>query len=742
MSVPAVEFTFEYAPLLAGRRPREAVNNPGPDGSEVYPVRIDVHGTHQLAHQHLGTCPRCVQVTQIVIESPSDSHKFNVRVERHRATSAPGGMMLPYYEAGAYEEALDVAVSPDDTSVAASASVMLHVFATTYAETGQQCWANAGTAVVPVAMIAGGTSSETVEVVQNRDNDAASKHNHPLLKGHMKLSEFRVVGVSLRAPTQYDIYARPERADQVAEQMSGIIDRGMLAFFGSSRAKKNGYAPFLANSTKPFLRPFHCPEFRTDRMPLPASAYSMLLPSGDLCIDYYEQLMEVGLARSGLTRDQAFRFGTAVMRRDTTVATHQRAAFASFCVRALSANAVSQVYLDDFLNRNVGRTGWDPAKVEGDEDFKVCRLCGGDDCEGCALEVHMAMRELTRAPDSLVSDMSPLLALVRSFLRLFMSTLTLGAVTNKKLTAAQLDQNSVMAHTFAVFVPFWQFYSSVGSEAVAYLERSRFFRERRDELEAFRDADLTALVGEGTAPIDPAMRPVSSYYDDASEQVRRLALQAAEARRTLTKTIVEVLETEGEACLSTECFGAPDRADSDYSPFYKFPVSLAAPDLADLRTLDWALVYQRDTPKSRSFGIEFGSLVDPAQANKYGPAQLMPFLDLKEEEARLIDAVLLDQQPIPVLRAPGEGYTSVEQARWAPQLPQKAGEAGAGTVLHQRRLFLTIRARDISEKTVRALQRIANLKTVKALETRWWSLNMPVDGTKQVNTVLDIYVAF
>lgn len=735
-SSPSVEFDAEYRPLIAG-------GVVGKYASEIYPVRVDAHGTHQLA------CAFTKQggpigAQQFVIDRLAESHSFHVRMQRHQATSCESGLWMPYFQAGAYTAPIDVSQSADHTTCAASTAIILHTYATTFNETGQRSWSCTGAAVVPLGMLIMAlerAERETlVEVVQNRDNDAESAHNHPLLKGHINITNVRIIGLALRAPTRYDIIASEARMEETAKLMSALIDRGMHAFFGKEKC-----GAFLTHQTRTFLRPFHCPEFRTERQPLPASAYAMLMPCGDTDVPYYEQLVEIALARSALTRAQATRLGQLALSGDGLL--HERYAFASVAVRSMSAFALSQCYLDDFLNRNVAGAGWQDKKVEGDEDFKIQRLCKADDCEGAALEVHMHVRALARAPEALVAQMSPLLQLIRQFVRRFVPVLTLGAVTNKKMTAAELDQSSVMAHTFPMLIPFWQLYNASSVEARVLLKRTRFYAERRDELEAWgENSEWTTLIGEGTAPIDPAMRALSTYYTDDTAN-ERVAQVVVAARRRLTTDVVSALCDAGEENVSTDVIGAPDvhGPQCDYSPFYKYPVSFATPEFADLRTLDWAFVYKRDSESGRTFGVEFRDVMYPT-AERH--ADVIPFVDISEEEARTIDAVLLDQQPVPVLQlAPAEWRSAAEEQFGAAIEQIKARERAPeldvkGTVLHPRHAFLTLRAEDITNTTVAALRRIEALPQVFSFRTRWWTLNAAVDGTEMHNAVLDVYLKF
>lgn len=746
MSTTFVGFDAELRPCVAGG----AV---GKYASELYPLRVDVDGTHQLSHARAladGEAPQKI----FLIKSADDSHKFIVRVLRQRARAGKeSSLVLPYFEGGAYTMPIDVSLVDDDTSVAASTLVILHVYATSYTETKQRCWVSVGSAMVPIALIVNGAdvdACERAEVVQNRDNETGAAPAKPLVKGVFELSKFVAPGITVRPISRFDVDVSSARTSEAAAQMSHVIDRGMLAFFNGAHGRAD--TAFLSHSTKPFLRPFHCPEFRTDRMPLPASAYAMLMPASELDVPYYEQLVQVALARAGLTEHEGLRLAELAL--EQRGHEFERHAFATLCTRAMTVFAVSQCYMDDFFNRNVAGKRWKDSDVEGDEDFKLCRLCGGDDCEGCAQEVHMHVRSLQRAPPASVERMSPLLRAVRRYLRLFVSTLTLGAVTNKKLTATQLNQNNVMAHTFAVLVPFWQMYKALDATGQKCLRGSRYYREHADELAPFEPTSdnprpLTCLVGEGTAPIDPASRPVASYYPTGSDE-RAHAFEAAAARRAITECVVSALAANdnpamSEENLGIECFGPPDVGEADYSPFYKYPVSFACAEFADIRTFDWAYTYPAPGGQ-HTFGIEFRDLVDPGRRIAH---EIVPYLVITEDEARTIDAILLDQEPIPTLRLPPSDYRDPEELKFRSTIDSICARAARqserrapGTVLHSRQLFMTMRAEDINNKTISALERVACLPGVTSMSHRWWSINAAVDGTTRHNTILDVYLTY
>lgn len=733
----SVEFDVAFKPRLAS-------GMVGQRASEVYPLRVGYFGTRQLSR---AASTVCAERTTILIERGAPVHNFRVAVSR---LPTPGHLFMPYYQGGGYQTPIEVSTNKE---LSAATMVVIKFYATTYTETHQECWATVGTAIVPLWMLVGKDTLE-VAVELHRDANVLTPIKRPLIKGQLTLSNISMQNIVMRTPSQYDIDASTERMRAASGKMYSVIDRGMFAFFGVRKHQSDSLASFLGRSTKQFLRPFHVPTFVGDRQPLPSSAYTLLLPQGELSVPYFEQLLEIALERSNMSKSDAVKCGSAASHREGL--RHERHAFASLCVRAMTAFALSQCYLDDLINRNIAGSKWLEKNIETVEDFKTCRLVGGDDCEGVAAEVHMHIRQLQNAPAHIVRQMSLLLQMVRDFLRLYISTLALGAVTNKKLTATELDQKNVMAHTFMTMVPFWDFYYRSGTAAREALRKSRYFHEHSAELLPFEHSDdepciYSPLVGEGTAPMDPAMKPVTFYYPvderGADPDLLRTALRAVADRRVLTNAVVAALAQARDENLTIEVFGATDDAKSDWSQFYKYPVSLAVAEFADLRTFDWALVYNRDNEDARTFGIEFSDLLTAGPTLNDATKQpgVIPFIELTEEEMRIGDAILLDYEPIPNLTRAPSGYEHEQQRKLSAELAaltRRPMQRAKGTILHPRRTYMSIRARDIDNKTVLALRTIARLPMVRGIEFNWWTINAALDGTQKHNTVLDVYIDY
>ncbi len=687
---------FEYIPRLAG-------GAQGQFAAERYPVRIDAYATHQYA---IGT-----GVQQFLIADANADHRpyLHARYEERR----PEGPFLKARAVPAEVRTMD-AYTWD-----ASTAFIFNAYATSYTKTGQCCWVPVGSAVVTMRALLELRPEGILEfgVWLNRDNafprdprgKAATEAAHALMKGRLHILYAQLpasIASRMRTPTPYDIDASDEIGRRAAEDLCLAIDRGMQLFFSGRQHDR------FTRVTKPFLRQFNVPEWRTARQPLPASIISLLEPHGEPDLAYFRRIFEVGLRRSGLNEAQAIELARSSVY-------FEQMAFASLVVRSLCVFPLSLCYMDDVLNRNVEceQGAYDPARVEPDEDFKVARLSGGDDCEGVALDVHMHFCQLRAS-----NTRDPLLAAAAALLRQYTPTLMLGCVTNSKATAAALNQNCALAHTFSTWFP-----------------RSLFAKAASDPTPSLSTWDtaesaLPVLIGEATAPMDPAMLPVVRYYN--RQNVCDEALEAVRTRRQVCDAAYAELARAGADYAQIEVLGPPDSAGpgADYSGFYKYAVSMAASDLAVDRTLDWVLLHDGE-----SKGVAFSDLLDA----RPGRVQMAPFVSLEEHEARLCDAVVADCQPVPNLTLAAEEFApSAAITRALDSLVFGDPGAPGGTALHPRQTFLTARARDVDQRLIDALVQIRRLPLVRSLAYEWHTLCAPVDGSDILNAVLDVYIGF
>ena len=629
MSDVGVRLAFTFTPRVAG-------GSEGQFAAECVPLRLDLFGTRELSGP----------VRQIVMGQLSTSRVLEVEF---RVQPTQCRLALPFCDAGVGERSAYVQENASGVC-AQSCAIIANLYARSWTECGQRIWTSLGGALMPLAVLLNMTRSDRVErrfnVVCNREVDAPEQPTEVPVKGVIEIARVETFGsaqLALRStrPTG-DIYQSLAALEGARRQMAAMIARGQACFFGK--------AAFLRPTIRALL-PFHVPTNQTDFMLLPSSSYTMLAPREPLSLPYYEQLLAVALRRSRLSEADALRFGRAA--RDSTGARFERAAFASLVVRTVTVFALSQCYTDDILNLNNSGSAWRADFVCNDEDFKLCRVCGADDCEGCALEPHMHVNQLCGClDDATLAQMSPLLRLVRGFLRTFVPCLVLGCVTNKQLTIDRMDQNNAQAHTFAVLVPFTMFTGMLDAERRKQLEtQSRFAADRAADLREWRGIEPYPLFCEATAPIDPAMRPTRSYYDNAATAAAA-AEAAVESRRAFIQFAVRCLKSTrvinriGLEISGATAPGASDAA-RDQSTFYKYIVSLTTNVFADLLVCDFTVVYDRDEPDKRRFGVCFADFI-----NASASIGMVTHLVYTPAEAAIVDAVLTDQCPIPNLVLP------------------------------------------------------------------------------------------
>jgi len=762
-ALPYVEINVGYTPDIAGGAANKFA-------SEHYPLRVDYYGTLQLCATD---CVDQLPYKTLILQSPEHSHNFSVRLAAHVTSQ---GIHAPFFEAGAYQRPLPTTTTSvgqqqqqggdtDKVYVAHSTSIVFVFYATTFTTLAQRCWTNVGTTQIFLKDLLDG-HAYTVDVVQNRSTDSDYTADvKPMLKGSLKVLQSTFRNVALRPATEFDT-SETKQIDTMTFTMRRLLNRGMGMFFKDKRIRsgQSGATPF-EHATEEYLGPYHVPLFQTARFPLASCTYCMLAPRQPIDVAYNEQLAQVALARSGATRKEALIWSaflddsTQQQQQQQPIANLARIetwAFAAICARLVSVFALSQRYMDDVLNQNRQHHEWDDRKVKPVEDFKLCRLCGGDDCEGVCLETMNHIRSLADAPAALLDTMSPLLRRVCVFLRLFVPMMTLGCVTNRKATSAPLDESNALAHTFCVMMPFWMFYNQVSAAQRIQLLQSRFYKRNKALLDRFTGANrdfFTPIIAEATAPIDPAMRPVDSYYKEVAPDETRVAIAVAKDRRALCDAMIVILDRYDLAeVLQPEMLSPPDRQTTkkdekrDYSQFYKFFMCAQTPSFADLRRLDFAFLYKG------TYGTPFSDLINkPAEFQNRDDLNIVNYLELTEEEAQIADAILLEAQPLPTLSIAPDSALNNERIRnldaifqkfKIPLAAQQQQAIVADTPLHRRLQYLTISAEDINEKVINAVRQISQLRQVREFNYAWYGLNKAIDGTERHNVILDIYLRF
>lgn len=715
-----LKIAFLFTPRVAGGRE-------GQFAAECAPLRLEVFGTRELS----------CRTHQILLHDLGVSRLIELEFFVHRAKRT---LSLPFCDAGVGNNS-DYAEENARGVCAHSSAIVANLYARTWSESGQRIWTSLGAALMPLTTLLSMRRSRQVHrmfsVVLEREIDSPQQPSSPPIKGLIEITSVVGEQVALRSVRLGDIYHCAQRIADVRAQMAAMIARGQGSFFGPSA---------YLRPTIDALMPFHVPTNQTDFMLLPSSSYTMLAPREPLSVPYFEQLLQIGLQRSNLSTAEALEL--ALGTRTGSASRAQRALFASFVVRAMSAFALSQCYMDDVTNLNEQGGVWRADLVCSDEDFKLCRLCGGDDCEGCALEPHMHVNQLCAcASAELLQQMSPLLLQVRSFLRTFVPCLTLGCVTNKQMTIEELDQNNATAHTFAVLVPFRLFERMLApEERAAVTQGSRFAADRAADVAAWRGIDECPLICEGTAPIDPAMRPTAAYYDGGEDaRSRGKAEEAVLARRSFVNYAIRCIQSMQSANrIGLEISGLPAQsALRDQSTFYKYIVSFGTNAFADRMHCDFVIVYERDRPAQRTFGVRFADFINGSEL-----IGLVPYLVYTKQETAIVDAVLADQQPIPnlVLPAPLDDRRppapADAQLRYDLLKQRKPPLALADARLHARRQYATIRWIDVDEPSVRAVEAIVSGPLTRGFDYKIFTLSASIDGTRDHNWAIDFYFDF
>jgi len=385
-----VELTLEYEPDVAGGPVRGFA-------TEHYPLRVDYFGTNQLAHCG---CPVSPERQTRVFRTSADTRQFSVRIHKHAVSAENGiGAQQPFFEAGAYKP-----INPPlalKSGLAASTSIVLMFYATTYTTLQQSCWTNVGMAVLPIAaLLRSNGRGRRFDVMQYRDPDseASTPQFSPPRKGTLLVIGFNAGG--LNSTPQREV-----KYDTVDDRvLRGIIDRNLGQFFPDH--KSNRTSP-LSHPSEPYLRPFHVP-VNQQRKRLASCTYALLRAYGAMSVLYYENLLTIALRRSAADVETAMKWSAFIDNTDRPLdpnSSPEQNAIVSIAVRLIVVFPLSQRYLDDTLNRNVQSRPYSAKKVLPDEDFKICRLCGGDDCEGVCLEAMIHMRDLVDADESVRAQM-------------------------------------------------------------------------------------------------------------------------------------------------------------------------------------------------------------------------------------------------------------------------------------------------------------------------------------------------
>lgn len=714
MATNNISFTLEYTANLA-QGPE------GTEGSERFPVQLEVVGTHELSPDL--SSGRGVWIE--TLKKPAAAHRFEVKLNPPKQQTP----FLPYREGGAYEKTYDL-YDKTGESLAHSTAIIVRAYATTYSKSGQACLTAVGEAVFPMReLLKEGRMNSPM--LQHHESKPSDDRKSPLMKGNVGLTIDEHDFPRVRQANKFDV---DNTKNPVVPRLRKMVDLSVTC--------DNESTVFVPNPSQNELQPFNCSFFNTARVPLLPSAYAQLRPQGEINVPYYEQVLRIGRRRTFGPDDQMDSREGDVMVLGSDVLTgkatrSQIAAYGAYVARCATVFATSQVYVSSFVNRNseyYGSRQYDPALVEDDEQFQVARRLGGGNANSMALECHMFVRQLQLSSPSLSNKMSPLLRQMRQFLRLYTSCITTCAVKKGGLSIYDVVQpGEVQRHTFCALIPLRTLYNAVDENTRMELEGSLAFQNNNVRIKR-APANLPILVCEGTALVDPAMGAVTDYYDETEKQEARMAEAAIEARRSFFERARELVLSKHPS-VNVEIFRPPNRAQRDgpLSEFYKYVTTFSTADFNDIGLVEFTLAYSRDD--ERTHGVSFENFV---AGEFYAEESTL----LKDEDTKLLDAMLLDVRPIPNLQLPVDPETP--NSRELDTNINKSKEAleirrGRHTMLHSRQLVLTVRREDVTDEMWDDMFELASEVEVAYTKVIQYTLSQPANGTKYFSEIIDFY---
>jgi hypothetical protein len=721
-----------YASGLAGGGSRAKAEN--------FPVRLHVFGTHELRRDQ-------PQVTVLLASAVDARHKplrpgalnFEVAIEWHGVDSVEQ-LCAPLRKLGAYTFA-GVGRAFQPGRVSRAARVVINAYASTQNKEGEACFVRAGCTVFTLDDVLNALDGTVIweALVQNsadvqpesRRTGDVVRSDEPLIKGSVTLRRAWLVGGtradlerSLLPPSpDFDMLTTAQMR-AVALEMNALIDRNMNLFFG-----KNAFLPM---PTIEPLRKYHAPVVLMEQLIMPTLGYVLNRSSRAPPAAVFIKLQRIVSERRGLPVE--WLQDTLRRMRDPAQPMPRRAdvmAVCSFVGAMLTVLANALAYIDDFVNWNRAGEPWDDANVQGDEDNKIARALGADDCEGLALEVMMLAADLYFDGDEMET-----LRLIVWLIRLYVPGHVFGAVTNAKLEyggASTMTAGNTLAHTFFGLIPFDSFRKLCPPELQTRLGASQRWQTAAANGPLYARLDLPWIVGEGTAIVDATMQPLDYYYAP-NEQTE---LAAAVALSTRKVTLADELQSIiGETRLQTEMLTV-ERVDAallankrDQSGFYKWVNGFSTSVFGDARMLDFAFYY--DNRGERSYGVRFNDLMKPRNVPPSQPMHIVPTAVLTEREAAVVDNIIALEEPVPQLT-----HTDVDESKlggaaeraFVAKLQLQRRAPMPSTPAHRSRLLVTARARDVGPAEIKALERLASLDDWAAVNAAWHrvaSFELPV----------------
>lgn len=532
-----------------------------------------------------------------------------------------------------------------------SCRLMINVYCRTYNDGGQECRTRAGTAHVELRQLVAMAKqnlagSNAKRPALHLDVTQSTHDGGPLKKGDVRLdpSSVRCSSAVFLDSLLFDndddrICSTDENLEERRQEMIQAIERSMAVFYPWDQARWP--------ATELYMRPIHCPEYRTPFSSVPGSCYTLRTPHSHQGPDgkTWRNWLSIVLDRLHTDAATLIRFARqqfADERRDDEQVTANFRYVCRTLAMLLTVYPNAICYLDDFSNDDANH-------VEITEDFKIARLTGADDCEGVAREADLEYRELldemadlqvTETMTVAVNDLVHLLYWLRRTAALYVRCMVEGGVTNKKLEPGvhTMTADEANAHTFFTLIPQHLFHRMCPALDEHPLRQRMLSGPRWQQ-------SLDVLICEGTAPMDPYLRPIEDYYEESVEQQRR-ARQITMRRLLNMQKMMKAAPVLQESCVSRRIYQyeeqsmAFSRNERDLSMFYKSFISLYTDHFlsSEWRKMDYVFLYR----EQGTYGVYANDVILKADS-----VELVPYVEWSEREALIADDLLLQMEPIP-----------------------------------------------------------------------------------------------
>ena len=721
-----VALQLVYEPWLAG--------GAGMPQCETLPIRLHVYGTHELR--------RMTPSTAVVFREQMQQYSFSSEIE-WRGVASQWDLYAPLRDRRAYTFAeVDRLFEP--FKVSRAARIVVNSYASTQNTEGQKCWVRAGSTEITqdeLRSILDGNALKIAFLQNAADVDVSTSRGRgvlrtddPLCKGTLLVRSATIVDGTrddfeqslLERQPAFDM-SSTEEIVKAAKEMNIVIDRNMATFFHSG-------APLRNPTISPLLR-FHAPVSMRDQLVMASLGYALNKSMKPPPLEFFTNALTVVLQRRALSVLQMLSIGNAMFDTKSPLPPRsERFAFISLAAGVVTLFATSLAYIEDFANKNKADKPWDATLVEGDEDNKIARAEGADDCEGLALESTMIAFDLIDRAEEIIEgsakdDLSKLLWLVVRVLRLYVPGQTFGAVTNAKLAmgcASEMSRENTLAHTYCTLIPFDKFDAMLSTETRASISTTDAYRQMQQRRPVIERLQLLPVaICEGTAMIEATMLLIDLYYDETQKDELETAARVMQFKSKIVEPIHDrVCKTR----LYVEMLAAERYDDSyadnrrDLSVFYKWVNGFTTPMFAESRVIDMALYYEYGDGGSRTYGVRFNDfLMSSFFKNDTQPKiRMMPTTVITKREAAVIDNILALEEAVPNILSPSkESLASAETKRELQTIVITNREPTKSTVMHKGRILVSTRAHDIGDDEIAALKDVASMQNWASITVDW-----------------------